>query len=1323
MGKPSDSAVAYDRAIKANSGEPTAWKGLLRLYASTNESEKYLDAFIGVTKAFEANNDIMSAGVEFNKAVKFITFKGSNSAKKRFLEMQLPSSELYSFLHPRSPDIGQTLSRLINLTEKEEKEAINKHASKNKLRIGASSDGKTEEKFQWDTYSSSRLPDLYHELINSTMDDDLRRETEVKLFNYRYKMLMVSPPDAKEELRSEVVELASGMVVVRANCPLAWAVYLDWQDPKSLSDLEYDNIAYYINNFPNEGLAKVLLGFVKSEISPISFEETGAQDAEQSDNADVTDQKADNGESSEKKTQWTPDLVLELMTEGFESDSQRVLSHRIMTAFYLRLQEYETAVDIAHRGIELAKKLDKSAAVKLSNARLDFSLGLATAYIYYQAPKNFEMAIQIFDRVLTQDGENVTAKIGKGLILRERGKLEEALNVLQDVVAKHPDNFQALVEYSWCQVLVGDGKGGRKGLSDSLKFITAHDPQSLDQRSQIWWRIGVSHWNDRDKSTSEANDAFDCFVKSLQSNPNYAPAYTSLGFFYADVMGDSTRATKCFYKAFEIDGGEIEAAEQLAREFARKGDWDLVDIVAGRVADSDKIRTHTGSDSSWAFRALGIVALNHRDYAKAVTHFQKALRLAPRDTNSWVGLGEAYSNSGRHVSAEKAFYRALDIDPTNIIARYQLGLVQRDLHQHADAIETFKTALNESPEDLKIPSYLIESYLASARNNIDREFYGEAASDAVHSLKSALDALNDGFSTQGIWQSIAGALEVFLFIHSSIQRLPTDVAVKIFEHGHQLYPELESEIMVDEAELQDHLSRKSALARSVILACQFALGAAGKDSSSRALAFYNIGLAYLKTHLWWLHDTDEHRDDDDYLQDAIKFLKKAIQTEPRNPQIWNLYGIAASEVNAKVAQHCYIRSLGLNYRQPAAWTNLAALYMANDDLELASEALDKAQALDPDYVSCWVGQGLIVYIKGNQERASNIFEHSYEISRGGDLTAKLLHGLVTYEQAMDEKNLGKGRILNLDSAILALHKYCMTSPDDDLGILLQSSLLERSGAHSKGVEQAESLAKLYEDRFEISESENDLINFAKAKTLLARLHLGEHEYSNAVEDASFVLSLLDDEDQRPHIRKARLSALLTAGLGSYFLKTFDESLGYFERALAVSQEDQSVIILLVQVLWAHGGDNERAVALDHLFSSISTKGASVDATVLLGVIGLLSDSSLIEPAVEELENLPLSELEKDNKNYVQEVLALIRQSMAPWQKAAALWPTNYGIWKNLDPQVALHIACSHPQRTSLLELSKAYARADTSLQGAQRSVFLAPSAIHGWKHLNSVLQV
>lgn len=112
-----------------------------------------------------------------------------------------------------------------------------------------------------------------------------------------------------------------------------------------------------------------------------------------------------------------------------------------------------------------------------------------------------------------------------------------------------------------------------------------------------------------EESRSDRKGPHSYFISALQNNQNFAPAYTSLGIFYADIMEDTTRANKCFQKAFELSAGEVEAAERLARSFAEAREWELVEIVARRVADADKKRSVPGKSISWPQSAIGVVEL------------------------------------------------------------------------------------------------------------------------------------------------------------------------------------------------------------------------------------------------------------------------------------------------------------------------------------------------------------------------------------------------------------------------------------------------------------------------------------------------------------------------------------------------------------------------------------------------------------------------------------------------------------------------------------------------------------------------------------------
>lgn len=113
----------------------------------------------------------------------------------------------------------------------------------------------------------------------------------------------------------------------------------------------------------------------------------------------------------------------------------------------------------------------------------------------------------------------------------------------------------------------------------------------------------------KEESRHDRSGPYSYFMKSLQTNGVYAPAYTSMGVYYADIANDVARATKCFERAFELSPEEVEAAERLAGMFADTQEWHNVEVIARRVAETDKIRSVPGKGKSWPQNAIGVVEL------------------------------------------------------------------------------------------------------------------------------------------------------------------------------------------------------------------------------------------------------------------------------------------------------------------------------------------------------------------------------------------------------------------------------------------------------------------------------------------------------------------------------------------------------------------------------------------------------------------------------------------------------------------------------------------------------------------------------------------
>lgn len=103
---------------------------------------------------------------------------------------------------------------------------------------------------------------------------------------------------------------------------------------------------------------------------------------------------------------------------------------------------------------------------------------------------------------------------------------------------------------------------------------------------------------------------------------------------------------------------------------------------------------------SWFELARGVPPLEQSPLlARSADAYRRAAELEPDNAENWASLGEALQSASTAPSpeAERAFRRALEIDPSNPPARYFLA-VQKDLRgEHEEAVEDWLALLRDTP--------------------------------------------------------------------------------------------------------------------------------------------------------------------------------------------------------------------------------------------------------------------------------------------------------------------------------------------------------------------------------------------------------------------------------------------------------------------------------------------------------------------------------------------------------------------------------------------------------------------------------------------------
>lgn len=79
---------------------------------------------------------------------------------------------------------------------------------------------------------------------------------------------------------------------------------------------------------------------------------------------------------------------------------------------------------------------------------------------------------------------------------------------------------------------------------------------------------------------------------------------------------------------------------------------------------------------------MGKVNFRNRDYGLAEQNFRKAVEVSPKDVEAWVGLAASYDQLRRFDLADKAYDRALQLKPDDVVLLNNAGyskLIRGDL--------------------------------------------------------------------------------------------------------------------------------------------------------------------------------------------------------------------------------------------------------------------------------------------------------------------------------------------------------------------------------------------------------------------------------------------------------------------------------------------------------------------------------------------------------------------------------------------------------------------------------------------------------------------
>ena len=861
------------------------------------------------------------------------------------------------------------------------------------------------------------------------------------------------------------------------------------------------------------------------------------------------------------------------------------------------------------------------------------------------------LAESMCQQMIQETGEGLDILHSLTEIYLKQGNLSGASEVIDKVAHLGGEENKVAALRGWYHFHLNDYKEAAQHLQIAIES-SPNNSKWHYWLASVWWK-----WSRDDKTLGK--NCFSTLLKAAKLDPYNSDIFLYLGYYYNSYLADSSKAKRCYQKAFDLDGENEDAGSALVDTLVALSEEEKASAILNQVTSEA-----SAGRAKWAWLRLGLQQLRASDPTKAITSFQCALRADPLDPHCWECLGEGYMIRGSFTAAIKAFSRAVELNPDSLYCLYQIASIKQTLGIYSEAVVDYRKILDNTPSYVPALIGIGETHLHLLNAGLKQCFVGRAvdhAQSAIHYLTKAASGRPD---LSSIWKLLGDSCTVLHLLDDALVKV--NVPVKLMNKQDKT---IDGDMC---------LLRKTEL---------LALGARCYGRALKILPdcsslWHDLGINYFRQ----AQNSNDSSAVDEMSTKAVQVLKKAISVDPHNHFHWNALGtVAASKCvsNNALAQHCFIKSTQLESNNVSAWTNLGTLYLVNQNIKLAHECFKTAQSLDPSYVASWIGQAIIAETVGHEE-AMDLFRHTTELSNHiesslgyGHWVCSILDNPVSKDSEHFQYSIIQ--MAALPAACDGLEKYTNCIQDNYIAYNIFGLLLEKQGLYRKAETAFSEAVKLLE-----GEAQNEHLN--KVRANYARLLNCNKKYEEAIDQFKAIAPLQGFEE------------ITGLALAYYNLGYLKESYQAYEQALqlAPTDIDRSNVYAALGLVAYKFEDVEGAKT--ELFKCSQMSPPSVRGLFSLCALGLLQqDLNLALAVVQELDKFSHSSQHGVTVCFLTSVSYIIQGDKTSARnaivKAIHRNPASGALWTLLANHLYLH-GCEENSNTSALCYLLAIANGD-----------------------------
>jgi len=280
----------------------------------------------------------------------------------------------------------------------------------------------------------------------------------------------------------------------------------------------------------------------------------------------------------------------------------------------------------------------------------------------------------------------------KALIKRQRGEIQDSLQLFQAATCLNPHNICNLKQVGRSLYLLGKHKAALDVYEEAQRI-------GIDDW-EIWHNKGLCNMY-----LKQYDGAADCF-KRANAIQRHDATYMQLGKVFT-LQEEYKTAIEVYLEALEFSPENPELLTTVGLLYLRLGEnYKAFDFLGNSL-------THDPRNPK-TILAAGSIIQDHQDMDVALVKYRVAAVQTPNSAQLWNNIGMCFFGKQRYVASIACLKRALYLDPFEWIISYNLGLVHLNTGQYASAFHYFSTSINLKPD---FPSSYM--YLAITLNRLD----------------------------------------------------------------------------------------------------------------------------------------------------------------------------------------------------------------------------------------------------------------------------------------------------------------------------------------------------------------------------------------------------------------------------------------------------------------------------------------------------------------------------------------------------------------------------------------------------------------------------